>query len=57
MIGLLLAFFGCLLVGVTLCGLSNTVKSAERKQSIMEWGVTLTEGSVFPLLIMFMCLL
>jgi hypothetical protein len=57
MIGLLLAFFGFLIVGVTFCGLSNCIKSVELRQNFMEWGVVLTEGSVFPLLLMFMCLL
>jgi hypothetical protein len=57
MIGFLLAFFGFLIVGVTFCGLSNCIKSVERRQNLMEWGVVLTEGSIFPLLLVFLCVL
>lgn len=57
MIFLFILFVIFLLVGLACLGLCNDAKTEKQKQNLREWGEAFACGSIFPFLIILMCVL
>lgn len=57
MIFLFTLFVVFLLIGLACLGLCNDAKTEKQKQDLREWGEAFACGSIFPFLIIIMCVL
>lgn len=57
MVFLLLLSVAFLFIGLAFLGVSKTVKSEKEKQQMVEWGEAWMGSSIFPFLIILMCVL
>ena len=47
----------CLFIGLACLGASKIARTGKEKQNLTEWGYTFIGGSIFPFLIIIMCVL
>ena len=54
---LLALMVACVFIGLAYLGVSKTARTEKEKQNLTEWGYTFIGGSMFPFLIILMCIL
>ena len=54
---LLTLMIACLFIGLACLGASKIARTGKEKQNLTEWGYTFIDGSIFPFLIVIMCVL